>query len=469
MRLTYNTCIEKASNMDLDCKKLNRGFFNKEFVNKDATEASPKLKESILRTHCTTREVAAHEALCAFNNEIKGSSTRFKKEVKALNKLKRKVYLLKDGGKDFSKEQFDVDNFEYIPSFSKRRAKDKRQVAAIPKESIISNGKLLQLFPTTRFKNEVNCKCKCSCKRVKLCKKLKCRNDCKCLSPCNNSKEECKASNKELILCKCHKMGSIRATKNIPKITKDCKLILESDSWYLSIPYEVEPKQIEKIDSVVAIDPGVRTFMSCGDMNGNITEYADGWMKDMNKDFNRKDNLHYQLQMLLKEAKDNDDNDKKLVFKLRMAALKAKKQLLLATNKITNKIKDLHHKIASSLVNRYDYIILPELKTKDILKKYCHEYNRRVMCISHCSFYETLKHKALKLGKIILKGDEAYTSKTCLNCLKHNDIKESKEHLCSCGYKGDRDVTSSFNIMLKNIKAATASQHDPSEFIVTLL
>ena len=107
---------------------------------------------------------------------------------------------------------------------------------------------------------------------------------------------------------------------------------------------------------MISIDPGMRTFLTGIDSDGNILEIG----KDKNKINNLIDSLDYHS---------NKDNLKNLRGKKRYNFLRTKRNLYLIRFKLANLVNDFHKKTSKYLLDNYDIIILPKLRIKDLLKK----------------------------------------------------------------------------------------------------
>ena len=74
---------------------------------------------------------------------------------------------------------------------------------------------------------------------------------------------------------------------------------------------------------------------------------------------------------------------------------------------------------------------------------------------SHYRFKQFLKNKAAEYSCNIIEVNESYTSKTCTNCGKQQNIGSKKLMKCSCGTELDRDINGARNVFLKNISLAS--------------
>lgn len=192
-----------------------------------------------------------------------------------------------------------------------------------------------------------------------------------------------------------------------------------------------------------AIDPGVRTFITCYDPFGQqIVE------------FGRRD-----MARIFRLAHTSDD----LIS--RMTRAKARKRytyrraMLRNNQKIRFLVKDLHRKTAKFLCENYMNIMIPVFETqKMVSRKHARKIHsktaRSMITWSHYQFRQHLDHKASEYsGRNILSVTEEYTSKTCSACGHlHQTLGGNKTFRCpSCSYKTDRDWNGARNIYLKNM------------------
>ena len=123
-------------------------------------------------------------------------------------------------------------------------------------------------------------------------------------------------------------------------------------------------------------------------------------------------------------------------------------------NKINNYVTDVHWKVSKYLVLNYDHIVIGNLSTSNIKKKYKHDGNLQIMkCLNMYTFRERIKYRCLKYNKKYFRVNEAYTTKCCSNCATMNDIGQSKIYTCTnCNLTYDRDIKSAGCIYMKALK-----------------
>lgn len=127
-------------------------------------------------------------------------------------------------------------------------------------------------------------------------------------------------------------------------------------------------------------------------------------------------------------------------------------------------INELHKKISKNLLDKYDIIVLPKLRVKNMLKKYdglSKNINRKINLISHCRFHDYLMWKANTLGKIVIDQNESFTTQTCFKCGLLNQIGKSKIYSCYwCENVSDRDIHSCFNILTRYMSSYSSQLKD---------
>lgn len=226
--------------------------------------------------------------------------------------------------------------------------------------------------------------------------------------------------------------------------------------WHVITSEETKCVENKMFNQMISIDPGIRTFLTCVDQQGNVFEIGKDWSQ--NKKIKRRIDKMDKTKEL---SKMNIDGRRKKGFE-RIEALKAKKHHDLHRRKLFNMIDHMHKQTANALINNYDVIVLPKLRSKSILKSVDglgKTVNRHISLLAHCKFHDYLRWKAALAGKIVIDQDESYTSKTCYTCGLMNDIGASKIYECGfCNNKCDRDVQSCLNILTKFMSRYSSHQ-----------
>ncbi|AOW99371.1 transposase [Moorena producens PAL-8-15-08-1] len=232
------------------------------------------------------------------------------------------------------------------------------------------------------------------------------------------------------------KLGEITFTETLPENICDCRLTSTNGNYYLVVPHEATNIKSENQGRVVALDPGVRTFLTF------FSETSVG--KIGNGDFSKIQRICSHLDSLMSRISKAKKGQKR---RMRKAA----RRMII---KIQNLINELHHKTARFLVDNFDVILLPAFETSQMSRK----TNRRIrsktvrnmLSFAHYRFKEFLKHKAQETGKIVVDVCEAYTSKTVswtgelVNIGGSKTIKSKVD-----GRSMDRDINGARGIFLR--------------------
>jgi len=193
--------------------------------------------------------------------------------------------------------------------------------------------------------------------------------------------------------------GILKFTEEIPNEINDSRLIKENGRYFICIPYSTTIKIENQDKRVVALDPGVRTF---------ITFYSENCCgKIGNGDYNKIFKLCLFLDNIISKL-----SKIKLFYK----RSQIKRLINRIRWKIKNLISEIHYKTALFFVKNFDIILLPTFEVSKMISKNLRKINnksvRNMLSFSHYKFKNILKNKAKEYGKIIYDVNEAYTSKT---------------------------------------------------------
>ena len=229
--------------------------------------------------------------------------------------------------------------------------------------------------------------------------------------------------------------------RNTDSEVKDSQLIMENGSYFLCIPYIEKKKRREPSGRIVALDPGVRDFVTF------FSEDCFGWLGQ--QCINRIQRLCQHCDNLLSRA----TQEKR---PLRRALRKAANNIKV---KIRNLVDELHKKIAHFLVTNFDIILLPTFQTQQMAARKARKLHkksvRQMLTLSHYRFKVFLKQKAKEYGVRVIDVCEAYTSKTVswtgeiIANLGGSKVIKSSE-----GHRMDRDLNGARGIYIKNIARA---------------
>ena len=240
-------------------------------------------------------------------------------------------------------------------------------------------------------------------------------------------------------------LGELKRREPIPHAHGDAKLTLRHHQYHLSVPFKemgphisgsnLSPQAPDQV-RVVALDPGVRNFIAW------FSEDACGKLGE--QDFGRIQRLCQHQDNLLSRATQAPSRKRR---NMRRAAERM-------TVKIQNLVNELHHKTARYLVDNFDVILLPALKTSDMVtrgqRRIRSKTVRNLLNYAHHRFRKFLQHKAAENGRTLLMVNEAYTSKTVswTGEIIHN-LGGRKTVRSSDGRRMDRDINGARGIFLR--------------------
>ena len=223
-------------------------------------------------------------------------------------------------------------------------------------------------------------------------------------------------------------------------------------------------------EGIVALDPGVRTFLTGYDPRGEIVEFG-------KEDFKRLTNLCHrydQLQSEWSNKKGECLKPRKLSKERKGKPRRAHPQKPRRNNhrhrchlkragrrmqeRIHNLVDEVHRQTVKHLVSNYDTILLPKFSTsqmvlkKRVKRKIRSKTARAMLTWSHYRFRIRLEDKIREVPwcRVVL-CNEAYTSKTCGACgFVHHQLGGNKVFSCpQCGVVMDRDMNGARNILLR--------------------
>jgi IS605 OrfB family transposase len=205
--------------------------------------------------------------------------------------------------------------------------------------------------------------------------------------------------------------------------------------YYLRVPVKVQVKKQRPPDKIIAMDPGVRKFVTGYSPTEHHGFYAG---KEATK---RISEILETIDLV------NAQLTSPFVDCTRRRRLRKKKMRLYADYK--NVRDDFHWKLANMLTTRYDRILLPHLETARLSRGLKAKVSRDMLSQSHGLFLQRLAHKCKERGVLLEIVSERHTTKTCGCCGMLVDVGSSETFACRCGYVADRDLNAARNIYIR--------------------
>lgn len=241
-------------------------------------------------------------------------------------------------------------------------------------------------------------------------------------------------------------LSKIKSTEVIPDdLRYESRIVMDRlGHFYLCIPKPLDMRcenQAPGESSVIALDPGVRTFQTCYDPSGKAFEWGKG-------DISRIYRLCHAYDKLQSKWSQKDVRHRQR-YRMKRAGLRIQ-------YKIRNLIGDVHKKMVNWLCCNYNVILLPSFETSQMLRKGQRRIRskaaRAMATWAHYRFKQRLLHKAREFPWCTpIICDEHYTSKTCGRCGHiNNKLGGSKTFICpKCDFTLDRDINGARNILIR--------------------
>ena len=173
----------------------------------------------------------------------------------------------------------------------------------------------------------------------------------------------------------------------VPAGQLECRLVKERGLYWLVVPYPAQCDiETPSGDGVVALDPGVRTFMTffsetdCGKIGYRA--------------FGRIQRLCHWLDDLISRTDTEPDYQRRRRMRRAQARMR---------QRIHNLVDELHWQMARWLTNNYQVILLPTFETQDMTRRAGRRIRsktaRMMLSLRHYEFRQRLKWKAWQRGR----------------------------------------------------------------------
>lgn len=186
----------------------------------------------------------------------------------------------------------------------------------------------------------------------------------------------------------------------------------------IGVQRKIEPKP--KIDKMVGMDLGIKTFAVCSDGKSysNIKPFQ---------------SLELRMRFRNKELS--------RTLKGSIGREKARRRLAKLHLKIANIRNDHLQKVSSKIVDEKQVIVLESLNVKGMMAN--RKLSKSIWDCSWSEFVRQIKYKSEWYGRTVVRIDKFFpSSKTCntCGCVNENLTLEDRKWTCSCGVNHDRDL-----------------------------
>ncbi len=224
------------------------------------------------------------------------------------------------------------------------------------------------------------------------------------------------------------------------------QLVYDKKRWFAIFPVEFKSEKSNS-QSIIALDPGVRSFLTGFDGE----KFIDIGMGDITRIFRLGQYIDQIISVKTKlKGRKNKHKRQRVSQKINSLLIRIK-----------NLIDEVHKKVAKWLTTEYRVIFIPTFESSQMVaksgkkkRKLNSKTVRQMLNWAHYRFKQTLKFHAFKRGATVIDVTEEYTSKTCTKCGHvHHNLGGSKHFKCPhCGNTLPRDWNGALGIFLKALR-----------------
>ncbi|MDJ0600600.1 MAG: transposase [Crocosphaera sp.] len=207
---------------------------------------------------------------------------------------------------------------------------------------------------------------------------------------------------------------------------KRIRLIRRADGYYCQFCISVDLKEeLPPTHKTIGLDVGLKEFYtdSLGQAEPNPRFYRQG-----------EEQLKFHQRRVSRKKK-GSTNRKKAINKLGRKHLKISRQ------------REEHAKrLARCVIQSNDLVAYEDLRIKNLVKNHC--LAKSINDAGWYQFRKWLEYFGVKMGRVTVAVNPAYTSQNCSNC--GAVVKKSlstRTHVCACGCRLDRDENAAINIL----------------------
>lgn len=208
---------------------------------------------------------------------------------------------------------------------------------------------------------------------------------------------------------------------------KTCTVERKNDKWYACFALELPDVPVkDTFENPVGLDVGLL----------RIATLSDGTTVDNPRHLRKAEARLKSEQRALSRKKRGSANRRK-----------QRRRVAATHERVANCRRDHLHKAARDLVDRYDCIVVEDLRVSNMLKN--HHLAKSIADASWFTFLNLLSYKAADAGGVVVKVDPRDTSQICSDCGERVPKSlANRLHRCpNCGLVMDRDVNAALNIL----------------------
>lgn len=232
------------------------------------------------------------------------------------------------------------------------------------------------------------------------------------------------------------KIGNVRCKyqRLIEGVIKTATICREGEHWYVVFSCEVEAGPLPVTGRVTGFDLGVNPNFLISDA-GEVVRAPKYWRRSKTK------------LALLQRARSRTKRGSRWNHELRRQARREHQR-------VPNRRRDFHHKVARQLVNENDVIVHENLQTKSksMVRGYA---SGSIHDAGWTAFLMILSYKAEEACRRVVPVNPAFTSQDCSNCGRRQKVPIGRPYECGAySFTLDRDVNAARNILARGLGGA---------------
>jgi len=237
---------------------------------------------------------------------------------------------------------------------------------------------------------------------------------------------------------------AIRWHRPIEGIIKTVRIVKKAGDWYACFACVVKAKPLEVTGKEIGVDVGINSLLTTSE--GEHIENPRWYRAEQKK-------LRV-LQRRVSRRKLKGSNRRKAVLMLQRQH-----------ERIANRRKDFINKLVYSLIQRFDRIVLEDLRITNMVRN--RHLAKSILDAGWGYLVQHLTNKAASAGREVDLVNPAYTSKTCSDCgaIFENLTLKDRWVFCSCGLSKDRDENAAMNILKRGGQLLWALSSSVERFV----
>lgn len=230
---------------------------------------------------------------------------------------------------------------------------------------------------------------------------------------------------------------AVRWHREVEGEIKTCRITRKAGRWFVAFACEVEkPEPLAKTALDTGIDLGLLRLATLADGAGIENPR---WYRRIQAELR-------VVQRTVARRKMGGANRRKAVRRLQRLMVK-----------VADARKDFLTKFARDLVDRFDKVILEDLRVAAMARG---RFAKSILDAGWSYLVARLTHMAESAGREIVLVEPAYTSQDCCECGRRHQLSlKDRWYACECGNSRDRDHNAAINILQKGRGRPLGAKH----------